>query len=238
MTDSTADRDVLIRFLVSCATSFNGAVSRIRLIKFLYLADVHSFRFFSRTATGYRWRFYHYGPWTLEAQQDIDDCAARNVIQPATVPRVDEVGDVTLYSAHVSESMPVEHFSIRLEMILWDEIRRWVRAPLNEFLDYIYFQTPPMRDAKRGEYLHFDRDAFTEEQLDERRSPPRYSSREARKAWQKFLASTTQDATRKLLPRDAIVDDALARALDLLDSEDRLTGPLTGTVEIDPTELA
>src|SRR5713101_6162809 len=88
----------LVRYITWEATRLAGALTKIRLIKFLYLADVHLFGLVGRRATPYRWRFYHYGPWAPDAQQDIEDLAQSGVIEATTRPRDDEVGEMTLYS--------------------------------------------------------------------------------------------------------------------------------------------
>jgi Protein of unknown function (DUF4065) len=80
MTLAAPERRSLIHLIVAYATERRGAVSKIRLIKFLYLADVHAFQRTQQTLTGYPWRLYHYGPWAIEAQAEISDCATSGVI--------------------------------------------------------------------------------------------------------------------------------------------------------------
>ncbi|MFQ5793151.1 MAG: hypothetical protein ACE5JI_21990, partial [Acidobacteriota bacterium] len=190
-----------------------------------------------RMATGYRWRFYHYGPWAVEAQRDIDDCVGK-LIKAETRPGSEDMGEVTLYLAGGPEPNFSAQFTASLDVALRHEINRWIRAPLNQFLDYVYFDTPPMREAKRGDYLRFDPQVFAT--LDPQSDAParRHSSREARQAFRRFLESRKGDPRRVPVPRDAIVDDAYLTALEALDAEDRLAGPLEGSVEADPDALA
>lgn len=229
----------LIRYITAEATRLAGALTKIRLIKFLYLADVYLFGLVGQRATPYRWRFYHYGPWALDAQQDIEDLAQLGVIEATTRPRDDEVGEMTLYST-AGTSPDIERvFGLQFETQLSDAIRIWARRPLNEFLDYVYFETPPMREARRGEYLRFEPEIFAEEQEPATGPLPRHSSREAQKAWRAFLKSAAGHNTSSVsMPQDTIVDDAFRTAVRRLDAEDSIQGPLDARVDVRPDELA
>jgi hypothetical protein len=231
------DRHALIRFIAWSAARLGRGVSRIRLIKFLYLADVHLFQQRRQLATGYRWRFHHYGPYTAEAQQDIDESASLGLITCETLPRLDEAGEVYLYRAHGPEPLIYDRFSVSLEAALKREVERWLAAPLNEFLNYVYFDTPPMRDARRGDYLRFDDSTFGPVEPPAPVRPKRYASREAQKAFRRFLESRRAGTTTVPVPRDAVVDDAYRAALEALDAQDALAGPIEGSVDIDPDAM-
>jgi hypothetical protein len=224
----------LIQFITWYASRTGTGISKIRLIKFLYLADVHSFRLRRQTATPYRWSFYHYGPWTLEAQLDIEECVAQGVIQPQPFAPEEEAEEITLYRSVGADPNIYQQLGVSLESALKTEIDRWSRAPLNLFLNYVYFETAPMRYAKRGELLRFDPEVFAEEQTRAEEAPRRYSSRGARKAFQKLLTAGKTSSDHVPVPRDAIIDDAYVAALEALDAQDRLSGELGGVVEADP----
>lgn len=231
--------DELIRYITWEATRLAGALTKIRLIKFLYLADVYLFGLVGQRATPYRWRFYHYGPWTLDAQQDIEDLAQSGAIEAKSRPRDDEIGEMTLYSTLGPAPDIEQAFGLRFETRLNDAIRAWARKPLNEFLDYVYFDTPPMRDARRGDYLRFEPEIFAEEREPTTRSLPRHSSREAQKAWLAFLKSAGgHDTSSVSVPLDAIVDDAFRTAVARLDAEDSIQRPLDARVDVRPDDLA
>jgi hypothetical protein len=126
-------RHDLIRYITAEATRVAGALTKIRLIKFLYLADVYLFGLTGQRATPYSWRFYHYGPWALDAQQDIDALAGSGAIVTEARPRDDDVGEMTLYSARGAPPDIERQFGVRFETRLKDAIRTWTRRPLNEF---------------------------------------------------------------------------------------------------------
>ena len=96
-----------------------------------------------------------------------------------------------------------------------------------------------MREARRGEHLRFDEKDFAADALHAplTQRPKKYASREARKAFQRFLEGRRAEKTRVPVPHDAIVDEAFAEAVALLDADDALAGPLGGSVEVDPDAL-
>jgi len=211
--DDNTSADLLIQFIVGIASQLGNGISKIRLIKFLYLADVHWFRKRSQQATTYRWRFYHYGPYTGEAQADIDAAVSRGAIGTATMSR-DEGGDMTLYRATGVPDLS-ELFDASFEVLLSSEIRQWLW---------------------RGEYLRFTLEVF---QPAEPPAPPatgRRTSQAARRAFANFMARREHD--RVPLPQDAIADASYLAALRALDSEDVLSAPLEGTAEADPDDLS
>jgi hypothetical protein len=230
-----ADRRTLIHLIVAYATERQGAVSKIRLIKFLYLADVHAYQRTQQTLTGYRWRFYHYGPWAIEAQTEIGDCATAGVIEESRRAREDEVGEITLYRAPGGVPEAPAWLNTTVEMLLKRDVQDWLDQPLPRFLDYVYFDTPPMRKARRGDYLRFDSGLFPPVEPAGTTPKPKHSSRESRRAFLRLLEERAA-RDRVPVPNDAIADEAYREALEQLDAQDRLSGPLEGHARMEPED--
>lgn len=194
----------------------------------MYLADVLHFRLHGRVLTQLPWRFHHYGPYCAEAQDAIHSLVRPGGLEMRTADG--EVGDVYLYSY----AGPVEeiwrHTSASFESALLGELERWLGAPLNQFLGYVYFETDPMARASRGDVLEFRPPLMVEEPPVSRIIEGRRPGGKARDALQKFIESKAR-AVR--VPKDAIRDEAFEHALRLLDEQDSLAGPLAGTAEID-----
>jgi hypothetical protein len=60
----------LIQFIVCQATEFGASLSPIRVVKFLYLADLyHARENKGETLTAWPWKFVYFGPYCTECGQ-------------------------------------------------------------------------------------------------------------------------------------------------------------------------
>ena len=221
------DTQKIIQSIVWTATRERGAISRIRLIKFLYLADVLLFRKEGRVLTNYAWKFYHYGPWAQEAQKDIDRAVEGRLIE---MDKADgEAGDVYLYMCRGQDPEIWRELGVEFEMGLRREVKHWLGEPLEQFLDYIYFDTPHMRDARRADVLKFVPELPEPPALKPSRTKRGPVSEKGKEAFAKFLAGRKAAAQ---LPKDAIYDALYTKAAAMLDAEDITPAPIRGSAEI------
>lgn len=73
-----SDPETLVSFIAEEASARGELLSPIRLVKFLYLADVYYARYHNgQTLTGWPWRFVFYGPYRREAMATIDRVRTR-----------------------------------------------------------------------------------------------------------------------------------------------------------------
>ena len=78
----------LIDYVVWYASTRGEELTPIRLVKFLYLADLYyARREKGKTLTGWPWAFVYYGPFCGEAMDAIEK-AVREYGPPPTDPRV------------------------------------------------------------------------------------------------------------------------------------------------------
>jgi hypothetical protein len=68
----------LIQFIVCQATKFGASLTPIRVVKFLYLADLyHARENKGETLTGWPWKFVYFGPYCTESflalRRAVDD---------------------------------------------------------------------------------------------------------------------------------------------------------------------
>src|SRR2546425_3552572 len=143
----------LVQAILSYVKQRDGYVTKTKLLKYLYLIDIEHCRLTGSLLTGFRWKFYKYGPWTAEydtlytrlQQQDAI------IVKPGNRPELD------------TEFISCED-EVELEEVFKDfkeevKVRRilelWASRPLGEMLDYVYFHTEPMAEAKRDEFLDF-----------------------------------------------------------------------------------
>ena len=75
----------LVKYITWLATEREEMLSPIRVVKFLYLADLyHARRNQGKTLTGWKWKFVHYGPFCNEALKAIEAAVQARMI--AAIP--------------------------------------------------------------------------------------------------------------------------------------------------------
>jgi len=143
-------QDILLSIL-SEAQGKNLSVGKTQLVKYLYLTEVEHFRETGSRLTGLEWKFYHYGPYAFELE----------TILAATVFKSEE----TKMSAEksfkrITVAEPTKHCSdlvdVKTGLIIKRIIGTCGAKPLQDLLDFVYFETEPMQSVDgRGQSLDF-----------------------------------------------------------------------------------
>lgn len=134
-------------------------ILRTVLMKLIYLLDVYSAETHpeKETFTGLEWKFYHYGPFSFEAAEAIDSLAMRGMLSEETIEaefRDDK--EYKLYSIpDYSSPKNLNELGVpsRVKLNLSADMKR--NDTLSSLLDYVYFKTAPMINAKPGDILSF-----------------------------------------------------------------------------------
>ena len=63
----------LILYIVDQLQDQEGLISKIRIVKLLYLIDVEHYRKYGRTLIGLEWIFYRYGPYAFAIDSAIKE---------------------------------------------------------------------------------------------------------------------------------------------------------------------
>mgnify|MGYP004703328165 CR=1 FL=1 len=146
----------LIKYIVFYATKRDMVLTAVRLVKFVYLADLYHSRFnHGETITRFPWAFVNYGPYCSDVMESIDQAVATGLINVRVCDSDSSDGEYRLFSCHDDN-----HSYIRKEFPLTviSELHHAIRKYGNntaQLLDYVYFNTEPMRDAKKGDRLDF-----------------------------------------------------------------------------------
>ncbi len=141
-------KDLSAAVLLEC-TAKNLAVAKTRLVKLLYLVELEYFRENKKRLTETQWRFWHYGPYSQEIEVVLKD-PLFEVVKGTMTNDFDYQG-VRLRSTELQ--LKLDWSIARPIKIL---VSKWGKAPLEELLDFVYFDTEPMSTAKRGEVLSFE----------------------------------------------------------------------------------
>jgi uncharacterized phage-associated protein len=133
--------DILIKYFVYAT---KGHITKIQLIKFLYLADLYAVKWTGKQLTELNWYYYHFGPW----HEDID--IALNKMNGKEIS-IETEGNITLIKlGKESGNIDDLQLSVSLKFVL-DNIRReWAGAgkdKIKQLLDYVY-NTAPMLAVK------------------------------------------------------------------------------------------
>ncbi len=151
----------LINYIIDQVNQQGGDIGRTALTKLVYLIDVEHYRRHGKQATELRWQFHHYGPFAAELQSDIQSLGL--------------YADEEQFSGK-SGNRQVSGYSYRRTGD-WREIQgafnacydrsakqcvdkvveQWGLESLPTILDYVYFETEPMQDVKRGDLLDFSK---------------------------------------------------------------------------------
>jgi hypothetical protein len=148
----------LVQFIAEEAAARGEVLSPIRVVKYLYLADVYHARYHGgQTLTGWPWRFVHYGPYCREAMAAIDHAMSRGLIAAIPYQSKYDGEEHLLYKGVGGDLAPLRN-ALPLSVVgpLAAAIARWA-SDTQGLLDHVYFDTEPMKYARRGDLLDFSR---------------------------------------------------------------------------------
>lgn len=144
---------LLVKAILSRAREREGHVTKTKLVKYLYLLDVATYRKTGQTLTGFPWRFHLYGPWADEFETLYRELARQGQIQVTPSQRPDIDAEFVTAEERLDLADLVDDVGLGLEFR--HIVDQWADRRLGEMLDYVYFYTEPMETARRGEALDF-----------------------------------------------------------------------------------
>lgn len=227
----------IIRYIVWFATQNNIRLTTNRLVKFLYLVDLYHARVKGgQTLTDFPWQFIYYGPYCSEVMQCIDQAVKEGLISKET------------YESSFSPDKDYDIFTCRDEdadkvgdafhVVVLGQLQKAIKKYGDDtphLLDYVYFDTEPMKNAKKGDLLDFSKAEKHEpvKQVKLKKLSPQTIKLARGKIEQ---LSEELKADRKKLIQDEgetqeYKDEAYYKFIELLDGEDLEVG-LKGTAKI------
>ncbi len=145
--------DDLVWYLAWRVRQEEGVPAKTRLVKLLYLVDLLNVQDRNEQATNFEWVFYHYGPYAFAIDTVID----RQVGNTIDVVSTGSYFGDRMFVYRSREYPPDTLLPDRLRRYCDELCSRWATEELNQFLSYIYFGTPPMVGAVRGQALDLRR---------------------------------------------------------------------------------
>ena len=145
----------LIKYIVCYANEHDTKLTTLRLVKFIYLADVYNARHFGgQTITGFPWAFVHYGPYCREVMVSLDAAVTGGIIARNTYESKFGDKDYALFSCHGESDKFKQGIPIAVLSELKEAIKRY-GDDTARLLDYVYFDTEPMDGVRKGDLLDF-----------------------------------------------------------------------------------
>ncbi len=117
-----------------------------RLVKLLYLLECWYYQLHRQRLLNVTWKFLHFGPYAFEIEDSLKQLG---IVKDAREFDNDKTFRKIAISDN-SEDTPVPRtIQSEIETI----VRKWGSADLNQLLNYVYFNTAPMREAKKNDIL-------------------------------------------------------------------------------------
>jgi phage terminase large subunit-like protein len=211
----------LVQYITWYATEQGDLLTPIRLVKFLYLADLfHARKFQGKTITKWPWRFVHYGPFCGEALEAIENAIGNALIESIAYESKFDEEDHFLYKCRLDKEHPLhEILPIAITAPLENAIKKW-GGETYQLLDYVYFETEPMEDVHFRDLLDFNKAKKTGTVKSiEMKSLSKEKINQAKEAIQKLKNSflTSSEKSNVVLP---IYDDIYHSALEIMDESE------------------
>lgn len=139
----------IIKQIIKSAKELDiGIPAKTRLIKLLYLLEIEYYKHNQKRLTDLKWQFYHYGPYTSEIESIL---GSPDIGEIPFVSRDGRIGN----QYDLTEDEAKSHVNPEIKRLINYVVKDWGETDLNKLLDYVYFETEPMKDAKRGDLLDF-----------------------------------------------------------------------------------
>ena len=139
------DPRALIAYIVARSRDREITLTTTKVVKLLYLIDVERVRSRRDPLTGYRWVFFHYGPYAFKLIDTLEEMQGSELI-------VERWHDSRLFRA-APGAPDGDNWNIGTKAIVDHVVTDFAGLELNELLDWVYFHTGPMRTAVRGQPL-------------------------------------------------------------------------------------
>ncbi len=222
----------LVQAIVWYASTRGEKLTTLRLVKFLYLADLYHARGSKgQTLTGWPWAFVYFGPWCKEVNAAIEATAKNGLILAQEYPsKYDDEKDYRLFWVEDTDDEP--KIVDALPTYVWSRLKWAIQKWADDssgLLDYVYFETEPMIETRPGALLNFSQARIPEPPTKiEIKRLPKAKLEEAKKAVARLREKYKSGITSR--PLQGPIDTAFHEFVSKLEEEDLETG-LEGTAE-------
>lgn len=210
----------LILHVADFVRDAGGDLPKTKLVKLLYLIDVEYYRHFRSTLAGASWFFYLYGPYAVEIESAIRDLAGYELEETEFFSMGGKKGFAykTFREDDLRDLLPLEQ-----RQVVYNTLRRWAVEDLNTILDYVYFETEPMKGVRFRENLDFPKIIPAPREDLRVAAPLQIPAERLQKLKRRYREAST--ARRELAAKAEVVrpifDEVYARVLRAIREEER-----------------
>ena len=155
-----------IDYVVSLAGLEGHRLTKTRIVKFLYLAEILYLKHTKKRLTDWKWVFWDFGPFCVESLRAIEEAVKQKCIHAenyqSNFNHEDEFSyfgypkDQYLYSSdlegHIRNLEEGLHIMVKMGLRLF--VREYANST-SDLLNYVYYNTEPMIDAIPRQPLDF-----------------------------------------------------------------------------------
>lgn len=142
---------LIARICAYCRENGLAAPGQVRTTKLVYLVEYNYYGWEQKRFPNLDWIFWHYGPWskTLSSVLTKDFHAPlEKEIEPGKFRPV-------YWTPPQFDRPRLKFDKVAIEGTILRVLDRFAAMPYNELLDYVYFETEPMRGVAQGQKLDF-----------------------------------------------------------------------------------
>jgi len=133
--------------LIDRIQNYRLDVKNVKFVKLLYLLEWKYVQLNNSRLTDLEWKFWHYGPYPMNFESVLKE----EGIDP---PKF-QLEDDTEFSYFSKTPISDYNVSKPIMNLIENIIQDWGSQDTNKLLDYVYFQTDPMVNVRRGQEINF-----------------------------------------------------------------------------------
>jgi len=149
-------REIILAVLLEAKTNGFSPLLKTTLVKFIYLVDFYTAEESEgKPVSNIEWKFLHFGPFAPEISQAINELRQNQSIY--LVNKDSEEDGFYLYElGRKSGAKSLDSLGITrsIQLRFQADLKRYAKD-LSRLLDFVYFRTTPMLEAKPGDVLDF-----------------------------------------------------------------------------------
>jgi hypothetical protein len=151
MAFKTTTHKLVARICAYCQEKHYPDPGQVRTTKLVYLVECGFYGWERKRLTDLDWIFWHYGPWSSTLDKILKEDFK---IPPEEEPEAGKFIPVH-WQPPMFEKPILKFDNITAESVVLTVLDRFAGMPYNELLDYVYFETAPMRVSVKGQALDF-----------------------------------------------------------------------------------